>query len=268
MTYHPLRIALRLTLFLWIVVGSLCESLLRIGRPSRPGAYRERADWLQRWSRRTLRSFQVQCHVVGQPPRSGLLLSNHLSYLDVVALAAQQPMVFVSKQEVRNWPLIGSCVRCAGTIFVNRERRADVKRVADQFAPVIDSQVVLALFPEGTSSDGSRLLPFHSSLLAPAENRGWAITPVWIAYRVEDGVVERDVAYWGDLLFATHFLRLVSRRRIHAFIAYGEPLPNGLDRKEMARAAQASVEALRARHLPRFELLALDSIARRGPGAE
>lgn len=250
MRYHPLRIAIRLTLFLGIVFGSLADSLLRIGSPNKPGQFPARAAWLTRWSSRTLRSFNVRTHYYGTPPTSGLVVSNHLSYLDIVVLASRLPIVFLSKMEVRHWPVIGKCVQCAGTLFINRQRRADVKRVAEEFEPVIQSGVLLTMFPEGTSSDGHQILPFHSSLLAPAENQNWTVTPLWIGYQVDDGSVEQDVAYWGDMTFGPHFLKLISRREIHAFVAFGEPLPKQLDRKELARQAQAQVEALKAKYAP------------------
>ena len=248
MKAHPLRVFIRLCLFLGIVFGSLLDSLLRVGSPNRAGAYEARAAWLRRWASRTVRVLNIRCHLAGAPPPSGLLLCNHLSYLDIVVLAAHLPMVFVAKSDVRRWPVLGWCVRCAGTLFVNRERRADVKRVLDAFAPILRSNVVLAVFPEGTSSDGRQVLPFHSSLLAPIENQACAVTPAWLGYRLDDGSVERDVAYWGDMTFGPHFLNLISKREIHAFVAFGEPLPAQLDRKEMARLAYAQIDALRAQH--------------------
>jgi lyso-ornithine lipid O-acyltransferase len=250
MRSHPFRVTIRLCLFLGIVLGSLADSLLRVGNPKRAGSYPARAAWLGRWSRRTLRVFNVQCHFIGVAPTSGLLVSNHLSYLDIVVMASHIPLVFLSKQEVRDWPVIGWCVRCAGTLFINRQRRADVKRVAEEFEPVIQSNVILAMFPEGTSSDGHEVRPFHSSLLAPAENQTWQVTPAWIGYQVDDGTVEQDVAYWGDMTFGPHFLKLIARREIHAYVAFGEPLPAHLDRKELARLAQIQVEALQAKHAP------------------
>lgn len=250
MRYHPCRVSIRLFLFLGIVFGSLLDSIVRVGSPNRAGSYVARAAWLGRWSRRTVRSFNVQCHYLGVPPKSGLLLCNHLSYLDIVILASRMPMVFVSKAEVKGWPIIGWCVRCAGTLFLNRQRRSDVKRVADAFEPIIQSNVILTVFPEGTSSDGHQVLPFHSSLLSPVENQTWPVTPAWIGYRLSDGTVEQDIAYWGDMTFGPHFLKLISKREIHAYVAYGEPLPPNLDRKEMARLAQIQVDALRAKHAP------------------
>jgi 1-acyl-sn-glycerol-3-phosphate acyltransferase len=110
------------------------------------------------------------------------------------------------------------------------------------------SNVVLALFPEGTSSDGRQILPFHSSLLAPIEHQNWTVTPAWLGYRLTDGSVEQDVAYWGDMTFGPHFLKLISKREIHAFVSFGDPLPMDLDRKEIARLAFAQVDALRAKH--------------------
>ena len=109
MRFHPLRVLIRLGLFLGIVVGSLADSVIRVGGRKGLGTHAARAEWLRRWSRRTLKVLNIHFHFTGVPPRSGLLLSNHLGYLDVIVLASHQPAVFVAKHEVGKWPVIGWC---------------------------------------------------------------------------------------------------------------------------------------------------------------
>lgn len=199
---------------------------------------------MHRWSPYFLRVLNVRVEISGRPPAHGLLVCNHLSYVDIPLLGTSCPMTFVSKQEVRSWPVIGWLTRCAGTLFVNRERKSDVTSVAAQFRPVIDGGLPVTIFPEGTSSDGHRVLPFRSSLLEPAAANGWPVSAAWIGYRIEDGSVGDEVCYWGDMTFFPHFLNLLSKREVRARVAFGPPLEPGLDRKEMSRRLHAEVVRL------------------------
>ncbi len=177
-----------------------------------------------------------------------MLACNHLSYLDIAVLAAAQPMVFVAKSEVRHWPVLGRLARCAGTLFVRRDRKSDVTRFNDAFAAVVNAGVVLGLFPEGTSSNGRQVLPFHSSLFEPAVMSHWPVTPAWIGYALPDGSVEDEICYWRDMTFLPHFLRLLARKNIEATVAYGTALPPGLDRKHMARELRRQTCELGGHH--------------------
>jgi 1-acyl-sn-glycerol-3-phosphate acyltransferase len=188
----------------------------------------------------------IEVESTGQPPARGLLVSNHLSYADILVLGAAQPLVFVAKSELRGWPVIGWVTRCAGTVFVNRRRPRDVRRVIGEFPRVVAAGVVVAFFPEGTSSDGRTVLPFHSSLLDPAVRHGWLVTPVWIEYSVDagDGDAATEVCWWGDADFGGHFWNFLSIRRIRVRVRYGGSQPAGSDRKELARRLRARVGAL------------------------
>jgi 1-acyl-sn-glycerol-3-phosphate acyltransferase len=234
----------RFCLFLGIVVLCLLDDLFFIELRGKSKDYRARALWLQKWVRRLLSCLNIHHECLGHPPANGILASNHLSYLDIPILAAQTPIVFLAKKEVRNWPLIGWCTRCAGTLFIDREKKSDVKRLASQFEPVLNTGVLLGLFLEGTSTDGHQVLPFRSSLLEPAQAHHWPATAVRVGYKIDDGSVENEVCYWGDMTFFPHLLNLLSKREIHALVIYGSTQPPGLDRKEMARALHSQVSAL------------------------
>jgi 1-acyl-sn-glycerol-3-phosphate acyltransferase len=106
----------------------------------------------------------------------------------------------------------------------------------------------LGLFPEGTSTGGDQVLPFHSSLLAPAEEHQWPVTPAWISYSIEDGSVADEICYWREMTFFPHFLNLLSKKRIQARVIYGKPLLPGLNRKEMARRLHEQVCQLKETH--------------------
>lgn len=180
----------------------------------------------------------------GRPPTSGLVVCNHLSYVDIPVLSSAAPMMFVAKADVARWPAFGALARCGGTLFIKREERAHVAEITDAFAPIIHGGTVVVVFPEGTSSGGDAVLPFRSSLLEPAAANDWWVTPAWITYELDDGTVSDDVAYWRDMTFATHFLNLLSKRRVVGRVFFGEPVRGIRDRKELARRLHAEVCAM------------------------
>lgn len=229
-----LRAARRLLLFIGIVLGCTSEYLFCLGITGRSKQLRLRSLWLNRWARRTLRAFNIRTHCTGLLPTSGLLVSNHLSYLDIVVYASLGPTVFLSKSEVRHWPVLGWLASMAGTLFIRRDKRSEVKRMAIEFSAVIEQNVLLAVFPEGTSTNGHQVLPFYSALLEPALERQWPVTPAWIGYTLEDGSVEDEICYWRDMTFLPHFLNLMSKEEIHAYVVIGTPPSKASDRKHLA----------------------------------
>lgn len=248
MKRRPLRVLIRLFVFCLFAFVSLIDFALFVWLRAKSSSAPLRAAWLQRWCRWHLRSLNVVIKRHGDPPSGGLLVSNHLSYLDILVLAEAQPMVFLSKAEVRNWPLIGWLTRCAGTVFIRREQKSEVATVARQIASAVEQGLVLTLFPEGTSTDGNTLLPFRSALLSPAAEKGWPVTATWIGYALADGSVSDEICYWRDMSFGPHFLNLLSKRRIEARVAYASPVVAGSDRKELARQLHAQVCELAERH--------------------
>lgn len=240
---NAVRAILKLIGFLWITARALLD-----GRGNR--TLQDRAAWCHRWAKAYVRLLNVELTWRGAPPQKGLLTCNHLGYLDIVVLAAVQPQIFLSKADVKNWPLIGPLTRCAGTLFVRRERKADVAELQKAFAEVVGQGMPLTLFPEGTSSNGSSVLPFFSSLLEPAAQANWPVTPGLITYRLDhgEGSVADDICYWGDMTFGPHFLKLLARKKIYATIVFGEPIEPGLNRKQMAATLHKEVTALAAQH--------------------
>ena len=165
---HPLRVTGRFLWFVGVVLAAVFDFLLHNAfRPekSTPAA---RALWVQRHSRRVLKIFKLEPRVAGPVPTRGLLVSNHLGYLDILVLASITPAVFVSKREIKSWPVVGWLAQMGGTLFVNRERRVQVGRVNDEIQAALNQGALVVLFPEGTSSNGQTVLPFKSSLLEPA----------------------------------------------------------------------------------------------------
>lgn len=203
-----------------------------------------RSRWLQWCSRRTLRVFAVQTSFRGTLPQAGLLVSNHLSYLDILVLVSLTPAVFVSKAEVKSWPVFGWFASLAGTLFVDRTRRTDVTRMNAQIEQALANGNVVVLFPEGTSWNGSEVLPFKSSLLEPIVGAKYPLAVSGIRYAVAEGSVADDICYWGDMTFFPHLVRLMTKRQVEARVAFAlvpQPAPN---RKDLALQLQSEVVRL------------------------
>lgn len=233
--------------------------------PRRRAPLAVRARWLRGVCRRALHALGVTCSAVGTAAAGEILVANHVSYLDILVLAASRPVVFVAKREVRAWPVFGWFARRAGTRFIDRERRGDVSRVAREFAPAIAAGVSVVLFLEGTSTNGRGVQPFKSSLLAPAVAEPWGVVPVAISYRLPAGhEVETKVCWWGGMTLAPHVLQLVQLPRIEARLAWGTPERNARDRKTLAVALHERVTGLHSA-LRRWRMDHPGSTARRFP---
>jgi 1-acyl-sn-glycerol-3-phosphate acyltransferase len=189
----------------------------------------------------------MELQVTGPVPRSGLLVCNHLSYLDVIALAALTPAVFVAKREVRSWPVFGALARMAGTLFIHREMRSDTARLAPELARLLDAGALVVLFPEGTSSDGREVLPFRSSLLEAAVWRGTAVHTAYLEYELDGGDPGAEACFWGTMTLVPHLLNLLGKARVRAKVVFNEMPVRSADRKELARAAHNEVVRLRDR---------------------
>ena len=203
----------------------------------------ERALWFHHWSPAALRALNVRVDFTGTPPRSGLLVSNHLSYVDVLVLSSVLSCAFVSKDDVEHWPLVGRLTDLAGTIYIDRNSRNDTRRINDTVVRRFASGQVVVIFPEGTSTDGSHVRPFYPSLLQSAIDARAPITPAHIAYEVEGGNAAADVCYWGDMVFVPHFWRLLGTRGIRATVRFGTARTY-LERKTASLETREQVIAL------------------------
>jgi len=244
--FNPLqtgRAAFRLVQLVVLLAGAGVDFAFRV----RSTGIAAQAACTQRWCRRILRALGVVVEAHATTAPSGLIVSNHLGYLDILVLGAGQPLVFVAKNEVRSWPALGPLVHAAGTIFVRRDRRSDLVRVRYEIEQIVLAGVPVLLFPEGTSSDGSQVLPFHPGLFLSAVENAWPVTPTWIGYELSDGSVAEEICYWRDMTFLPHLLNLLTKRRIVARVRQGEILSPGTDRKLLAMAAHQKVCALAGR---------------------
>lgn len=199
---------------------------------------------IKRWSSRLLALLNVDARVRGVLETDGgnvLIVANHVSWLDIFVLNAQQPARFVAKSELARWPFAGRLIRGAGTIFVERERRRDTRRVNHHAAQALASGDVVAVFPEGTTTDGSTLLRFHASLLQPIVESHGHVQPVTLRYRDVQGAPSTAPAY-GDETFASSFWRVCGERRLVVEVIASTPIPaRQLHRRELARRAEGAI---------------------------
>jgi 1-acyl-sn-glycerol-3-phosphate acyltransferase len=205
-----------------------------------------RAEWLHRWCRFACRVLGLRLTTSGAMPDSGLLVSNHLSYLDIIALSSLRSCVFVAKRDVRGWPLFGWLARAAGTIFVERNCRSATANEVKRISLAIESGLLVVLFPEGTSSDGATVLPFKSSLLQAAIAARSPIAVAGIDYQLADGSVADEVCYWRNMTLVPHLLNLLSKRAIETTVHFSPSRLRTYDRKTLARELRAEAAALRS----------------------
>ena len=204
-----------------------------------------RATWLHRWCRFACGVLGIRLTSHGAIPRSGLLVCNHLSYLDIIALSGLRPCVFVAKSDVRGWPLFGWLARAAGTIFIERNCRSAAATEVAKISPAIESGLLVVLFPEGTSSDGATVLPFKSSLLQAAVATRCPVAAAGIDYDLADGSVANDVCYWRDMTLVPHLLNLFGKKSIESTVRFSPSRRRDGDRKTLACELRAEVAALR-----------------------
>lgn len=204
-----------------------------------------RAQWLHvscvRLARRL--SLVPVVTLAGGGDAAGLIVSNHLTYLDILVYSAARPFLFVAKSEVRRWPLLGTMAHLGGTIFVDRGRSLQVAEASRQIEQSLREGLPVLLFPEGTSSDGSSVLPFRSPLFDPAIRAGAWVTAAAIRYHADDAA-EDQVTYWGDMVFVPHLFRTMCVRGLAAKISFDSPC-RFPDRKSAAREAWRRVQSLR-----------------------
>lgn len=197
---------------------------------------------LHLWSARLLRGIGARLTISGVPPAHGLIVSNHLSYLDIFAFSAVAPCAFVSKDEIRSWPIIGRIASLAGCVFIDRADRSQAHLVQPQMKAALANGARLILFPEGTSSDGSNVLPFHSSLLEPAVAMQLPVAIAHISYSLSDGDPATEACYWGEMKMLPHAIRLLSKQRLEINLRFANQGQAFSSRKEAARQLREQIQ--------------------------
>jgi lyso-ornithine lipid O-acyltransferase len=225
----------------FLLVYCLVRSLL--SRLTGPDTPERRAQWNHSSAKLVLAGLGVQLKVTGTPPERGLIVSNHLSYLEVLVFGAALPCFLVSKMEISRWPFFGPLARAGGTLFVDRASRASAIRVSKEIAERLRGTVPVLFFPEGTSTDG-QLLRFRSRLFTPAVDAGVPVTTAAVRYVPEDGSPERAFCWYGDAPFLPHVWKVLGGPNFHAEICFGESRIY-TDRRTAADKTHDEVEAMR-----------------------
>ena len=240
---HSLRVAFRLGAVALLAGLAWLEAVVR-----REGSPAARAAWTSRWLKRCLRVCGIRLTSIGPVPGRGLLVANHRSYLDIAVLAAVQPTVFVARHDLQTIPIVGRLISQAGTIYLNRERKRDLLDVIAALPGVVDAGALPTFFPEGYTNRNRTLLPFRSSLFAPAVRHAWPVFPVHIGYSIEPtaGSVAREICWWGSMPFLPHLLNLLAKHHVDVCLTFGRAESPGTDRKALARTLRSRIAMLGA----------------------
>jgi 1-acyl-sn-glycerol-3-phosphate acyltransferase len=217
----------------------------------RPVTREARADWLHRFAARAIRKLAIEIDVVGPFPERGAVISNHLGYLDIVVFAALHSCVFVSKAELQQVPVLGWMTTMAGTVYVARGHGGSAVKARSGMQAAADADLPVVFFPEGTTTNGSEMLRFHSGLLAQAMESGMPVTAAYLRYTLDetkDATVADDVCYWGDAKMLPHIFKLLGLRGLRADVRFAtgpiEFSSNSTHRKLAAVEARAAVMEL------------------------
>ena len=202
-----------------------------------------RAAIVARWSRRLLGICGVQIESEGRPLAHALLAANHLSWLDIFAINAVAPSRFVAKAEIRAWPVLGWLVAQAGTVFIARGSRRDLRATFQGIVDQLKQGERVAFFPEGTTAAPGQLLPFHANLFEAAIDAGVPVQPLALAYLDAQGHHHAAVDFSGDISFARSMLTILAGPPVHAKLRWLAPVDSSVGGRRDVCAATSVVIA-------------------------
>jgi 1-acyl-sn-glycerol-3-phosphate acyltransferase len=208
-----------------------------------------RRNQIQSWARTLLKRLDMELKISGAPPQQGplLLVSNHMSWVDILALHATCQCRFVAKADVKRWPLLGTLATGGGTLYVQRESRRDAMRVVRQMAEALQNGDILAIFPEGTTSDGESVLPFHSNLIQAAIAANAPVQTVAVGFvDARSGRPSHAISYMGDESLAGSIWRTLRARGVCAVLEFGTTQRAAeRDRRAWAKDLREEIIAMR-----------------------
>jgi 1-acyl-sn-glycerol-3-phosphate acyltransferase len=229
--FKLLRAVLHLLRGYWII-------RTRFSRISQP----DREAHVQRWSAQLIALLGVQLRVIGTPMSSGLLVANHLSWLDNLAIHAAHFCRFVAKSDIKGWPVIGYLTDQSGMLFVERTSRRDSHRVVQTVAKRLMVGDCVAVFPEGTTGNGRELLPFHANMIQSAIDADAPVQTVTIRFLDPEGRVSRAPLYVGDDTLLSSVWRVLGSGGVTAVLQFGEiEKANGRDRRAFAADLRTTI---------------------------
>ncbi|MGF6769037.1 1-acyl-sn-glycerol-3-phosphate acyltransferase [Paraburkholderia sp. GAS199] len=220
---------------MWIVATRFSK----VGEEGRQTLNRE-------WSLKMLRlcGMQLVVHNDGaRLDRGALVVANHISWIDIYVINAWRPTPFVSKAEIRQWPVVGWLAQQLGTVFIQREKRSDAKRIMHELSDRLSAGELMCVFPEGTTSNGLTLLPFHANMFQAAVSASVPVQPLCIMYEDAHGKQSTAPAYIDDLTLADSLNMLLGGGPLTAHVYVGAALAPGADRRTLAAEAEAVIGA-------------------------
>jgi 1-acyl-sn-glycerol-3-phosphate acyltransferase len=239
----PLRLYryVRVSLHVFQGVGSTALVFPLIALP-------KRRSMIRRWSAKLLKLMRIDAKVSGLPaaglPGNLLIVANHISGLDIFVLNTVEPGRFIAKSELRKWPLVGTMIAGCGTLFLDRASRRDAHRINGRARDVLAAGDTITIFPEGTTTDGTTLLPFHGSLLQPVVDAQGHVQSIAIRYCHADGTHSDAPAYVGETSFMASFWRVLGVRNLVVELTLPPPLPAaGRHRRELSQEAEDAIRA-------------------------
>ena len=203
---------------------------------------------IQWWSLKLLRLFNVKVIVNKNlknilRKKNYLIVSNHISWLDIFIINSICPVIFVSKHSVSKWPFIGWLAVATNTIFINRNKMSNIKEIIKKIEYNLENKGSIFIFPEGTATDGLSVLPFKSNLFQTAINSNSDILPIVIQYQHNNRFTSAP-AYQGDMSLITSILNLIKFDSMNARITILSPMKKEVDRKLLARKAYQKINNL------------------------
>ncbi|MCP9453543.1 MAG: 1-acyl-sn-glycerol-3-phosphate acyltransferase [Nitrospira sp.] len=229
------------------LIGKLAQALVLVGivfprlEPSR------RDSLIAQWCREVLDLLQIHVVIHGEIPAAPLsstvFVANHISWIDILLLLSWQPMRFIAKKEVKGWPIIGYLASQTGTWFFKRTSPHELADVMRATSLALHQGGCIAFFPEGTTTDGTSVRPFHSGLFESAIRANAPVRPVGISYLKPDGSPDTGVAFVGDESLVSSILNVLSRPTTIARLSFSPPIDGSMgDRRRLAALCQKAVE--------------------------
>ncbi|GLU30490.1 lysophospholipid acyltransferase family protein [Trinickia caryophylli] len=203
-----------------------------------------RTQRIRAWSLKLLRLAGMRLvvhHDERRLEQGALVVGNHISWIDIYVINAWRPTPFVSKAEVRKWPVVGWLAHRLGTVFVHREKRKDAHRTMHEMAARLQRGEVMCMFAEGTTSNGLDLLPFHANLFQAAVSAGSAVQPVCLLYEDASGRQTTAPAYIDEITLGESVSAVLRAAPLTAHLYIGEPIEAGTDRRALAARAREAV---------------------------
>lgn len=189
------------------------------------------------WCRKLLKCFNITVVTFGELPlantSNNMFLANHVSWVDIYALNSIMPLQFIAKSDINHWPILGYLVRKSGTIFINRSSRKDTSRIVETTTQRLLAGANVGFFPEGTTTDGTSLAPFKSSIVQAAINAGAKLRPVAIRYPLPNDGINTQMAYAGETTLGESMMNVLSQKKPMVELHFLMPIDTQLDNRQL-----------------------------------